>query len=835
MEVVCIKGQVVKLPRVLREKNPMKLMVFDAQEQKEVSVVLGALPGPNIRRGSVVTVRGYWRDPGKVFYTPGGSEIKPEINKDDIVILLKHHLPNLDYNDIMIRLKYPSLLDLIWNLLENEEARKKVSEIVGKENVEKVIGIVTGWLINTDLACLTDLLSEAVNLDIPDIIRVYDFLEHRAAKKQTTVTELLRHEPYMLAEVEGMRLKEADALVRYLRGNVPKDASRAFGVFRHIIWRHVRNGDSYATYSQIVNEAGQYGVPFETVYALLWKKDEEKDNRGIVSDAKEPTKTIAGVLLASEEKGLPFASMTADDAKEKIGLAKSVYFSGVFHAERKAAEKLCELLDAPLILLGSKKLLAEAKAVSKNPLSPEQVEAIQRVARNTLTIVTGAAGTGKSELTATLVAALLNLGLRVAVAAPTGIAAQRLSKKVLALAPQKQEQMRSGTLHLLLSITKEMQDYPEPLIREQNESGYDVWVVDEAAMMDVYLFCELLHTLKEGARLVLVGDPNQLGAPGPGRVLEDLVEACKNGWLKNTAHVELTKVHRASAMVEAAHGILKGKFPQQATEKMSIIRAKTGQEAIDNVRRLVLDLIAAGVAPEDILVLSPFKTVRDDKVNKVSAYELNFSLQQALNPNGVQITNAPFRVGDRVINTENDYREIGKNRMREIVSRRDVFNGETGVVVNVNDMRNIAEVRYFGAEENVQPYTSNEMVRYLDLAYALTVHKAQGGESPVVIFVCMGTDKNLVNRRIFYTAVTRCKYDERKPHSEKLFLVMPESSEEYNTIKNMLLEEPARRHSKLAARIAAMRGVTVSTPAKDDGYFSPPPEDGAAPMAAKGK
>jgi len=363
-------------------------------------------------------------------------------------------------------------------------------------------------------------------------------------------------------------------------------------------------------------------------------------------------------------------------------------------------------------------------------LTESQREALAVALSRKLTIVTGGPGTGKT----TIVRALLDMwerkGVRVKLAAPTGRAARRMEEAT---------GRRASTLHRLLEYSPQrggfQRDRSTPL-------QVDALVVDEASMLDLHLFGAVLDALPNAARLVLVGDVEQLPSVGAGRVLGDLIGS---GVL---AVVRLDRVFRqdeAGLIVGNAHRILRGDRPRAADSPKGdfFIIDRDDPEA---ARRTVVHLVTRripdrwGIDPTDVQVLAPMRK------GTCGTEALNAALREAMlgpEPGDDAPGRLPaLRPGERVMQTRNDY-------------DKDVFNGDMGVVEERDPAARVTTVR-FEAPERIVRYTADER-RALESAYAVTIHKSQGSEYPAVVVPLLTQHFRMLQRNLLYTAITRAQ------------------------------------------------------------------------------
>lgn len=368
--------------------------------------------------------------------------------------------------------------------------------------------------------------------------------------------------------------------------------------------------------------------------------------------------------------------------------------------------------------------------------TPLQQKAITLAETCRVMILTGGPGTGKTTTICGILDRMDALGLTVACCAPTGRAAQRMAEAT---------GRPAQTIHRLLRY------HPHyGFTRNQdNPLTEDVIIVDEASMIDIRLMAALTAAIPDGARLIIVGDRDQLPSVGPGRVLHDLIES------HAIPTVCLTEIHRqqgGSSIVTNAHRVIHGDMPE--TDNMpgqdfywlaTMPDADgsghrhdiTEQEAVAEVLSMVSDRIPRAFPGCEVQVLTPRKTD-----TQTSADLLNPRLQERLNPHGrpMKAGHTELREGDRVMQTKNDY-----DLMR--------FNGDIGRVHRVQPDRKTLTVSY---PDQPTRYEGHQTLR-LALAYALTIHKSQGSEYDVVILPLLPSATVMLQRNLLYTAITRAR------------------------------------------------------------------------------
>lgn len=398
-------------------------------------------------------------------------------------------------------------------------------------------------------------------------------------------------------------------------------------------------------------------------------------------------------------------------------------------------------------------------------LTTEQRAAVEKVAANAVCVLTGGPGVGKTTVVRAILNMFLGANLTVRLAAPTGRAAKRITETT---------GMEAMTLHRLLEFDPKTREWRRNVERPLEAQAY---IVDESSMLDSEMAAALFAALPSGARLVLVGDRDQLPSVGPGAVLRDVISS------EGVACARLTLIQRQgekSLIVKNAHRIHEGQPPlppeEGGPQDFFVIERRDPLQTNETIVELVKTRIPRrfGFDPvRDVQVLTPMH--RGD----AGSMALNASLQAALNPVGPSITRGAqsFRVGDKVMQLRNDY-------------DRDVFNGDLGRITSADLEERSLVVRFDDRDVVYEESNLDE----LTLAYACTIHKSQGSEYPAVVIPMLTTHFVMLSRNLLYTAVTR---------GRKLVVLVADA----RAVKMALSEDRKdERRTRLAARIRdAMR------------------------------
>ena len=465
--------------------------------------------------------------------------------------------------------------------------------------------------------------------------------------------------------------------------------------------------------------------------------------------------------------------------REYIAGRDAVYLRGMHDAETYLADMLGKMAERNYEYdFDVEELLAALLDSSEFAYSDKQKQAISCAARNGLVILTGGPGTGKTTTVRGILQVFEALGLNTLLAAPTGRAAKRLSELT---------GMEAKTIHRLLEAGFAVGGRIGFARNLTNPLECDAVILDEVSMVDITLMQALIEALPHGARLVLVGDADQLPPVGPGNFLRDIIASHR---VPTIGLTEIFRQAQQSDIVMNAHAVNAGQMPvpSRADGDFFWLRRSDPTAVIETVTQLCATRLPNhyGFTPSQIQVLSPAKRQGSGTI------ALNRRLQEALNPPAgnkleKRFGDWVFREGDRVMQVRNNY-DIVWERREDDEQGMGVFNGDVGEILQIFPQQECLVVRF---DDRIATYTY-DMLNELELAYAVTVHKSQGSEfDAVVLALSDGLPRRLLTRNILYTAITRAK--------QLLVIVGSGDAVAYMVGNN----QKGRRYSALKARMRA--------------------------------
>ncbi|MEE0514961.1 MAG: ATP-dependent RecD-like DNA helicase [Emergencia sp.] len=527
--------------------------------------------------------------------------------------------------------------------------------------------------------------------------------------------ELIRENPYRLVEeVSGIGFHKADRIAEKM-GIDPESSFRIKSGIKYGLLYYAGEGSTYVPQQELCEKVcAMLDVSSELIYENLVE---------MAFEGEVQLDTLKGQTV--------------------------VYLYAYYFAEQRVCRNIAGLVHASL-----KSLSVDIDSMIKMTcgqtgitLSEQQTEAVKSSLTGGVSVITGGPGTGKTTIINTLINIFEQSGFKTAIAAPTGRAAKRITET---------SGHYASTVHRLLEYYHAADEDTMRFGKNSEDPlDYDVVIVDEASMIDLMLMQGLTDALKEGTQLILVGDYDQLPSVGAGNVLRDLIES---EYVHTVMLTEIFRQARESMIVVNAHRINQGEYPfLNGRDKDFFFMERSSEKQIEE---LLVQLITArlpayyeGIVPvRDIQLLTP---VRKGALGSIA---LNKVLQQALNPPREDLAERKFgerifRENDKVMQIKNNY-EMGWKKRRDFSEGQGIFNGDVGFIEKIDKEYNQMTVIF--DEDKYVTYDFAQLDE-LELAYAITVHKSQGSEFPIVVMPISWFPPILATRNLLYTAVTRGK------------------------------------------------------------------------------
>ena len=524
-------------------------------------------------------------------------------------------------------------------------------------------------------------------------------------------TGLIEKNPYILCESElGISFEKADALARSLGSDMESEA-RVLSAFNYILTSQgVNNGHTCLPKEMLLSEASRL---LELSEEMLLERLTE-----LIADGK------ISMLHIEDTDYIMTAEVDEDECLIADGVVKLMRGASVFFGEDISA------------------LIEKAELEQGITFARAQREALASILNSGLLILTGGPGTGKTTVIKAIISIFKSLGLKCALAAPTGRAAKRMSEAT---------GREAKTVHRLLEMERGIEGEFHFTRNKRNPISEDVLIVDEASMLDLSLTAALFRALKRGARLILIGDADQLPSVGCGNVLFDLIDS---GVVPTVRLYEIFRQEKDSLIISNAHRINNGEPPVLSATNADFffVRRENEAEIAESIANLITERLpkSYGTGIKDkIQVITP------SKKGAGGVEVLNEVLQARLNPKTrykteKQFRSTIFREGDKVMQVVNNY-DVEWEKNGKVGTG--LFNGDIGRIEKINLRDETVKILF---DDRYATY-SFDMLEEIELAYAITVHKSQGSEYPVVIIPMYSCPPMLRTRNLFYTAVTRAR------------------------------------------------------------------------------
>lgn len=598
------------------------------------------------------------------------------------------------------------------------------------------------------------------------------------ARYGSSVYTVLKENPYRLADdIQGIGFRIADEIAGRIGIHTDSDYRIRSGLF-YTLTLAAGEGHVYLPEEELLAKASE-----------LLGVDAENMKKHVMDLAMERKVVIKETVEKGEEPERADAEKActgSTDADGEVSSKRIVYASQYYYLELDTARRLNELNiidEQPEEHLRKRLEFIEKK--EKLTLEAEQRQAVLEAARHGLTVITGGPGTGKTTTINAIIQFFELEGMNIALAAPTGRAAKRMTEAT---------GYEASTIHRLLELTGLAEESSAAAHFERNEENpldVDVIIIDEMSMVDISLMHALLCAVSVGTRLILVGDVNQLPSVGPGSVLKDIIDS------QCFCVVKLQKIFRQASqsdIVVNAHKINAGEDVRldNKSKDFFFLKRYDADVIIASIVYLVQSKLPPYVEakPMDIQVLTPMRK------GLLGVERLNEVLQAHLNPadkkkKEKEVGSGLFREGDKVMQIRNNYQlewEIRGKYGIPVANGVGVFNGDMGIIKEINTFAETVTVVF---EETRYVEYSFKQLEELELAYAVTIHKSQGSEYPAVVMPLLGGPRMLMSRNLLYTAITRARRCVTVVGSEETFSQMIHNLQErrrYTGLKDRIKE-----------------------------------------------
>jgi exodeoxyribonuclease V alpha subunit len=506
-------------------------------------------------------------------------------------------------------------------------------------------------------------------------------------------------------------------------------------------------GASFADADRLALNMGfEADSPERVEAAVLYELDYNAEN-GHCFIPRDKLSAAVSALISVDADCVSAAMVRLEEAGEMvvedIAGRQACYMASIYKAEAYVAERIRRMAETVYDTAAPDKLISRAEEDMGITLAERQREAVRAAAEYGIFALTGGPGTGKTTTIRAILSVFDNMGLKTALAAPTGRAAKRMGELC---------RREASTVHRLLEMGYDAD--LGALVFKHNERDMleaDAVILDESSMVDIILMKALLSAMKPGCRLVMVGDADQLPPVGPGNMFGDIL---RSGVINSVSLTEIFRQAEESRIVLNAHLINRGELPELKANKgdFFFMRRRTAEAATETILELCSKRLPENmhIMPEEIQVISPSRRYASGTA------ELNRRLQEAINPPAEgkaekAFGDIVFRTGDRVMQVRNNY-DIMWTKNDGTVGVG-IFNGDVGRITSLDNAEQLLTVEY----EDRSAVYSFDMLSELEPAYAVTVHKSQGSEYRAVILSLVKGAPSLMSRSVLYTAVTRAK------------------------------------------------------------------------------
>ena len=549
------------------------------------------------------------------------------------------------------------------------------------------------------------------------MIRFRDYLSDSASMKiykkwGGSAIDRIKENPYILCEmIQGIGFAKADAV------------AASFGIAKNSPFR-ISGG--IVSYLQSVSaKEGHTCLPVGEL--------KRRCAEFLEVDEDEVYGIILEMLIAAKLR-----VMTKDDEKY-------IYLPAFYNAEKYVAKKLKYLASKCVRyeIEDVERMIMRLEAQNGIEYDPLQREAISDVLKSGILILTGGPGTGKTTVIKAIISIFKSLGMEIALAAPTGRAAKRMSEATV---------HEAKTIHRLLCMEYNGDDEAGHFLKDERDRlDEDVIIVDESSMIDILLMEALLKAVKPGARVIFIGDADQLPSVGAGNVFSDII---KCGMFSTVKLKTIFRQESGSLIISNAHAINEGRLPDVSNKNddFFFMSRESDEEIAATIAELYRMRLPRTYGEE---IAGKIQVLTPSRRGVCGTENLNRRLQEVMNPPDTSkrertYSDTVFREGDRVMQTRNNY---GVSWVKDGVEGEGVFNGDIGTILKIDAKEGTMTIDF---DERICEYDMSNLEE-LEHAWAITVHKSQGSEYPIVIMPLFQTAPMLLTRNLFYTAVTRAE------------------------------------------------------------------------------
>ncbi len=671
------------------QENGWSVVKISLEGGDQIATAVGNLLG--VQPGEYIRLKGMWvnnKEYGRQFQADTYTTVKPATLQGIERYLSSGMIKGIG-KEMARRLVKAFGMDVL-DIIENHKRRLTEVPGIGKVRAKR---IVEAWERQKEIKDVMIFL-QSHGVSSTYAIKIYKTYGREAMS-------IIRQDPYRLAiDIYGIGFRTADKVASSI-GISPLSPKRIQAGLLYVLGGLTDKGHVYYPYHELCDET-----------AGILDVDKVKVYQAIEDLSKETLLVI-----------------------EKIGQDKAVYLKPLYLSEIGVAKGLKELSQTrqKAIRIDIEKAVSWFEARHAITLAPEQRDAISSAIKEKILVITGGPGTGKTTLIRAIIEILEKKGRRINLCAPTGRAAKRMSEAT---------GRHAKTIHRLLEFNPRSMKFDRNSKRPLNT---DMLIVDEASMVDIVMFYNVLKALPFTAQVIMVGDVDQLPSVGPGNVLGDIITC---NMMKVVYLKKIFRQARKSLIIINAHRINQGQAPYTKAEygkgDFFFIDRDEPEDVAETIKELVVKKIPKGFGfnpIHDIQVISPMHK------GVIGVANLNKELQGLLNPSaksrggeGITKGGQVFCIGDKVMQIRNNY-ELG------------VFNGDIGQIISIDDNNKEVLVRF---DYRVVRFEYSDMDE-LTLAYACSIHKSQGSEYPAVVIALHTQHYIMLQRNLLYTAVTRGK------------------------------------------------------------------------------